>query len=84
MYLFMREREREAETKEEGEVGSMPGARHAGLDPGIPGSCPGPKAGAKLPSHQGIPLHYFLNIIKMYKHWFKMDLVRYETKIPRI
>ena len=25
-----------------------------GLDPGIPGSCPGPKAGAKLLSHPGI------------------------------
>ena len=27
-----------------------------GLDPGTPGSCPGPKAGAKLLSHPGIPL----------------------------
>ena len=26
-----------------------------GLDPGTPGSCPGPKAGAKLLSHPGIP-----------------------------
>ena len=26
-----------------------------GLDPGIPGSHPGPKAGAKLLSHPGIP-----------------------------
>ena len=26
-----------------------------GLDPGSPGSHPGPKAGAKLPSHPGIP-----------------------------
>ena len=27
----------------------------AGLDPRIPGSCPGPKAGAKPLSHPGIP-----------------------------
>ena len=27
----------------------------AGLNPGIPGSCPGPKASAKLLSHPGIP-----------------------------
>ena len=27
----------------------------AELDPGIPGSCPGPKAGAKSLSHPGIP-----------------------------
>ena len=26
-----------------------------GLDPGTPGSCPGPKAGAKPLSHPGIP-----------------------------
>ena len=27
-----------------------------GLDPGTPGSYPGPKAGSKLLSHPGIPL----------------------------
>ena len=27
----------------------------AGLNPGTPGSCPGPKAGAKLLSHPGFP-----------------------------
>ena len=27
----------------------------AGLDPGTPGSCPGPKAGAKLLRHPGTP-----------------------------
>ena len=27
-----------------------------GLDPGTPGSCPGPKAGAKLLSHPGVPI----------------------------
>ena len=34
-----------------------------GLDPVTPGSCPGPKAGAKLLSHPGIPENAFL-----YKH----------------
>ena len=29
-----------------------------GLDPRTPGSCPGPKAGAKLLSHPGIPYFY--------------------------
>ena len=33
------------------------GEPDAGLDPGSPGSPPGPKAGAKLLSHQGCP-HY--------------------------
>ena len=32
-----------------------------GLDPGTPGSCPGPKAGAKPLSHPGIPLVPFLS-----------------------
>ena len=31
-----------------------------GIDPGTPGSCPGPKAGAKPLSHPGIPLFFFL------------------------
>ena len=52
----MRERERlrEAETQEEGEAGSMLGARR-GTRFRDPGSRPGPKAGAKLQSHPGIP-----------------------------
>ena len=37
------EREREAETQAEGEAGSMQ-EPDMGLDPGTPGSCPGPKA----------------------------------------
>ena len=56
------EREREAETQEKGESGSMP-EPDAGLNPGTPGSRPEPKAGAILLSHPGIPsilvLHYF-------------------------
>ena len=32
-----------------------------GLDPGSPGSRPGPKAGAKPLRHPGIPLFFFFN-----------------------
>ena len=41
----------------------MPAA-DAGLDPGTPGSCPGPKAGAKPLSHPGIPC--FLKFLKRF------------------
>lgn len=50
-----REREREAETQAEGEAGSMHQEPNMGFDPGSPGSCPGPKAGAKPLRHPGIP-----------------------------
>ena len=50
-----REREREAETQAEGEAGSMHRKPDVGLDPGPPGSRPGPKAGAKPLRHPGIP-----------------------------
>ena len=30
-----------------------------GLDPGTPGSCPGPKVGAKPLGHPGIPCYKF-------------------------
>ena len=56
-YLFMRDRE--AETQAEGEAGSMGREPDMGFDPGSPGSCPGPKAGAKPLHHPGIPLWYF-------------------------
>ncbi|CAD7687787.1 unnamed protein product [Nyctereutes procyonoides] len=49
------EREREAETQAEGEAGSMHREPDVGLDPGSPGSHPGPKAGAKPLCHPGIP-----------------------------
>ena len=58
-YLFMivteREREREAETQAEGEAGSMHREPDVRFDPGSPGSRPGPKEGAKLLRHPGIP-----------------------------
>ena len=49
------EREKEAETQEEGEAGSMHREPDVGLHPRPPGSHPGPKAGAKPLSHPGIP-----------------------------
>ena len=53
-YLFMRDTGREAEIQAEEEAGSMR-EPDVGLDPRTPGSCPGPKAGAKPLSHQGCP-----------------------------
>ena len=55
----MREREREREAEAQAE-----GSRHdVGLDPGTPGSRPGPKAGAKPLSHPGIPYRaFFINL----------------------
>ena len=64
IYLFFydreREREREAETQAEGEAGSMHREPDVGLDPGSPGSRPGPKAGAKPLRHPGIPVFKFI------------------------
>ena len=54
--MIVTEREREAETQAEGEAGSMHREPDVGLDPASPGSRPGPKAGAKLLRHPGIPL----------------------------
>ena len=53
--MIVTEREREAETQAEGEAGSMHQEPDVGFDPGSPGSCPGPKAGAKPLCHPGIP-----------------------------
>ena len=47
--------ERGAETQAEGEAGSMHWEPDVGFDPGSPGRCPGPKAGAKPLRHPGIP-----------------------------
>ena len=56
MYLFLGDTEREAETQAEGEAGSMHREPDVGLDPGSPGSRPGPEAGAQLLCHPGIPV----------------------------
>ena len=52
--------EGEAETQIEGEAGYMPREPDVGFDPGSPGSRHGPKAGAKLMSHPGIPYFQLL------------------------
>ena len=54
----MTQKEREAETQAEGEAGSMR-EPDMGLDPRIPGSHPGRKAGAKPLSHPGVPVLFF-------------------------
>ena len=54
LFLFIHERERESETQAEGEAGSMHREPDVGLDPGSPGSRPGPKAGAKPLRYPGI------------------------------
>ena len=56
-FLFIYERhtvrEREAETKAEGEAGSMHWEPDVGFDPGSPGSRPGTKVGATPLRHPG-------------------------------
>ena len=62
--MIVTERGREAETQAEGEAGSMHQKPDVGFDPVSLGSRPGPKAGAKLLRHPGIPIHLFLIVIK--------------------
>ena len=52
--MVERERERQRHRQREKQVSCQ--EPDVGLDPGTPGSCPGPKAGAKLLNHPGIPL----------------------------
>ena len=56
IYLFMidREKERERQRHRRKKQASCQ-EPDEGLDPGTPGSCPGPKAGAEPLSHPGIP-----------------------------
>ena len=58
-YLFsherQRERERERQRHRQREKQAPCREPNMGLDPRIPGSHPGQKAGTKLPSHPGIP-----------------------------
>ena len=63
IYLFMRDREREAETleREKQALCREPDVR---LHPGIPGSCSGQKGGAQPLNHPGTPFyltHQFRN-----------------------
>ena len=67
--MIVTQREGEAETQAEGEAGSVHREPDVGLNPGSPGSRPGPKAGAKPLRHPGIPLLVKLmgNIINFIK-----------------
>ena len=56
------EREREAQRHRQREKQAPFREPAAGLDPGSPGSCPRPKAGAKPPSHPGISNIIVLNL----------------------
>ena len=62
-YLFIHERQREAETQAEGEAGSMQGAR-CGTRSWIPGSHPEPKADTQPLSHPGIPKDFIYLFMK--------------------
>ena len=50
-----RERERERQRHRQREKQAPCREPDVGFDPGSPGSCPGPKAGAKPLRHPGIP-----------------------------
>ena len=65
--MIVTEREREAETQAEGEAGSMHREPDVGFNPGSPGSRPGPKAGANLPHHPGIP--HNVDFLKKGSNW---------------
>ena len=53
IFLFERERERQRHRQKEKQAPCR--EPDVGLDPGTPGSCPGPKAGTQPLSHPGIP-----------------------------
>ena len=55
------ERERQRHRQREREKQAPCREPNAGLDPGTPGSHPGPKAGAKPLSHPGIPVFVVSN-----------------------
>ena len=64
--MIVTERERGTETQAEGEAGSMHREPDVGFDPRSPGSRPGPKAGAKLLRHPGIPKPKILDNLLAY------------------
>ena len=78
MIVREREREREAETQAEGEAGSMHREPNVGLDPGSPGSHPGPKAGAKPLHHPGIP-HQSLSKVSISSPSFKDPILVFQA-----
>ena len=65
--MIERERERERERQKHRQREKQVPYREpdVGLDPGTPGSCPGPKAGTEPLSHPGIP--DFINFLSCYR-----------------
>ena len=74
-YLFTHERHRERERQRYRQREKQTPCRvpNVGLGPGTPGSRPGPKAGAKLLSHPGIPLYFVFKIT--FHHVVKQHIV---------
>ena len=74
----MRETERERQRYRQREKQAPCREPDAGLDPGTLGSCPGPKAGAKLLSHPGISLIVVLICISLMlnyiEHFFHVSV----------
>ena len=64
IYLFMRHRQREAETQAEGEAGSMQGAR-CGTRSRVSRIMPRAAGGAKPLCHRGCPVFCFKCIFKI-------------------
>ena len=58
MIVTHTERERQRHRQRE-KPGSMHREPDVGFDPGSPGLCPGPKAGAKPLRHPGIPVLFY-------------------------
>ena len=56
-----------------GEAGSMHREPDVGFDPGSPGSRPGPKAGAKLLRHPGIP-SFMILLVWVFSLFFLISL----------
>ena len=63
IYSFMRDTEREGERQRHRQRENQAPCRepHVGLDPGTPGSHPGPKADTQPLSHPGVPVPSHLN-----------------------
>lgn len=78
-YLFIHERHRERERQRHRQREKQAPCREpdVGLHPVTPGSCPGPKAGAKLPSHPG---SLFIYIVKHNEVWIPSNLNSWSLK----
>ena len=61
LFIYDRQREREKQRHRRREKQAPCREPDVGLDPGTPGSRPGPKAGAKPPSHPEIPTTMVFN-----------------------